>query len=404
MYDGAISTVELARFLNTASIPAGEVAVHGNVHYERAANQNQSVLDSAYVDGQLDSKQLVVNVGQIRAIPRSIHAEFKLQNGNLNVNSAEADLLGGHVSADYELLHIGGNSSSRAHATVRDISLREMDRTAQVEEGKAVKISGRLNGTAEAEWTSRIQNGLAKASLDIRNPNTVLSEGTIPLNGRIDVAYDGARDTAFFGQSFLQTGNTKISISGILSNHSRLSVQASSADLHEVAALVPLFQSANSTRPTSTENSFLEMGGSAHFSGEVSGAIQQPRIKGDVSVSDLQVKNCEVANVPCHDRCGSSGITFQNGSLVDMQNGQVTFSGHTDLSAWSFTPASPLYAAGQCAANFDFRVAELFSLAISGDGNCGGEYFHSRYGGESAGTGIVAYHEGNPHGTNLFRI
>jgi translocation and assembly module TamB len=340
-YDGVVSTLEFARFADNKSIPAGTVAASGNLHYEYVPNK--SAVESTYVVGRLESQQLLVDIGQMRAAPKSIRAEFKLQDGNLSVKNAEADLLGGHVSADYELSHISGNSSSHVHAIVRDASLQAMDRTAGMKNREAGRISGQVSGTADATWTSSIQNAMARAHFDIRNPhNPSVGDRTIPLNGLIDVAYDGARNTASFGQSYLQTGNTKISISGILNNRSQLNVQASTSDLHEVTALVSAFESGTSTNSNTPQSPLPDLGGSAHFSGQISGAVKQSRIQGDLSATDLQVRNARWRTFHATLDASASGMTLQNGALVDAQNGQIDFSGHADLSAWSFTPASPL--------------------------------------------------------------
>ncbi|HEX3376068.1 MAG TPA: AsmA family protein, partial [Candidatus Acidoferrales bacterium] len=340
-YDGVLSTTDLARFLDSKSIPAGKVAASGNLYYE--SDPKKSAMESAYIDGRLESQELLVEVGQIRAVPKSIRAEFKLEGGNLIVKNAEADLLGGHISAVYELSHIGGNSSSHVHANVRDVSLQAMDQTAGMKNKEARRISGQISGAADATWTSSIQNAMAKAHFDIRNPHTPsVGDRTIPLNGLIDLSYDGAKNTASFGQSFLQTGNTKISISGLLSNRSQLNVQASTSDLHELAALVSTFEIASSTNPNLTQSSLLDLGGSANFTGQISGAVKQPRIQGDLSASNLQVRNARWKTFHATLDAASSGITLQNGELIDPQNGQINFSGHADISAWSFTPTSPL--------------------------------------------------------------
>jgi translocation and assembly module TamB len=340
-YDGVVSTIELARYTESKSIPAGKVAMTGNLHYENVPNK--SVMDTAYVDGRLNSEEFVLDIGQMRTNPKSIRAEFKLQDGNLSVKNAEADVLGGHVSADYDLSRISGNSSSRLRAIVRDVSLQAMDRTAAIRNGEAAKISGRVNGTAEATWTSSVQNAMARVHFDIRNPRPpTVGDRTIPLNGLIDVAYDGARNTASFGQSYLQTGTTKLSISGILSNRSQLNVQANTTDLHEVTALVSAIQSGSSPSANAAASSLPTLGGAARFSGQVSGDVKQPRIKGDLSANDLQVRNAHWRNFHATLDAAPSSITLQNGSLIDPQNGQINFNGHADLTSWSFTPTSPL--------------------------------------------------------------
>src|SRR5882762_9527884 len=120
-YDGVLSTVELARFVDSQSIPAGDVALAGSLRYDN--DPNKSAIESAYLDGRMSSAQLVVNLGQMQAVPKFIRAEYRLQDGNLSVRNLEADLLGGHVSAGYELSHISGSSSSRVQASIQNVSL-----------------------------------------------------------------------------------------------------------------------------------------------------------------------------------------------------------------------------------------------------------------------------------------
>ena len=338
-YDGVVSTIELARFANSQSIPAGEVALTGSLRYDN--DPNKAAVESAYLDGRMSSSQLVVNLGQMQATPKSIRAEYRLQGGNLSVRNLEADLLGGHIGASYELSHLSGNSSSRAQASVQNVSLEAMNSAAGAQNGPAVRVRGRVDGTVGATWTSSIKNGVARAHFAIRNSSQPsVGDSAIPLNGLIDVAYDGARNTASFGQSYLRTGNSTVSITGVLSDRSQLDVQANTSNLHEVVALVSAFQSESSTAGNTASSLPPDLRGSARFAGQVSGSVKEPRIKGELSANDFAVRNARWRTLHTTLDAASSGVTFQNGLLADTQKGQITFSGHADLSAWSFTPSS----------------------------------------------------------------
>ncbi|MCU1340912.1 MAG: hypothetical protein JWN92_335 [Candidatus Acidoferrum typicum] len=340
-YDGVLSTVELARFANSQSIPAGEVALTGSMRYDN--DPNKSAIDSAYLDGRMSSALLVMNMGQMEASPKSIHAEYRLQDGNLSVRNLEADLLGGHIGANYEMSHISGNSSSRVQAFVRNVSLQAMNSTAGVRNREVVRVSGRVDGTVGATWTSSIKNGVARAHFVIRNSNQpAVGESALPLEGLIDVAYDGARNTASFGQSYLRTGNTTVSITGVLSDRSQLDVQANTTNLHEVVALASALESGGSPATNTASPLPPDLRGSARFSGQVSGSVKEPRIKGELSANDFEVRNARWRALHITLDAASSSVSFQNGLLTDMQKGQISFSGHADLSAWSFTPSSPL--------------------------------------------------------------
>jgi translocation and assembly module TamB len=340
-YDGVVSTTELRQFANNESIPAGEVALNGALRYDN--QQNKSVVDSAYLDGRMNSRQLVMSMGRMEASAKSIHGEYRLQDGNLRVRNVEADLLGGHIGANYELSHISGSSSSRLQASVQNVSLEAMNDTAKVRNREIVRVSGRVDGMVGATWTSSIQNGVARAHFVIRNPRQpAVGDTVIPLNGLVDVAYEGARNIASFGQSYLRTGNTTVSVTGVLSERSQLDVQANTTNLHEVVALTSAFNSGSSAEGTSASPLPSDVGGSARFSGQVLGSVKEPRIKGELSASDLRVQSARWRSLRVSLDASSSGASMQNGVLEGAQKGQISFSGHADLVAWSLAPSSPL--------------------------------------------------------------
>ena len=338
-YDGVLSTIELARFADSQSIPAGEVRLTGNLRY--TSEPNQSAIDTVYLDGQIGSSGLVMTMGQMQATPKAIRAEFRLQDGNLVVSNAEADLLGGHIGANYEMTHISGNSRSHVEAFARNVSLQALSSTAGIQNRQAARVTGNVNGTVGATWTSSLKTGVARARIVIRNPSEpVTGDSAIPLNGLIDVNYDGERNTASFGQSYVRTGNTAVSVTGVLSDRSQLHVQAYTGNLQEVIALVSAFESGSPANPSSSLPPDLR--GSARFTGQIVGSVKQPRVQGELSASDLEIRKARWRALELSLVAASSGVSFQNGLLADMQTGQIRFSGHAGLSAWAFTPLSPV--------------------------------------------------------------
>ena len=339
-YDGVLSTIELSRFLDSPSIPAGEVALTGNLRY--MSEPNQSAVDSAYLDGRISSSRLVVTAGSMQAIPKAIHAQFRLRDGNLVVSNAEADLLGGHIGANYEMTHVSGDSHSRLEAFVRNVSLEAMNSAARIQNRRTAQVSGNVDGTIGAAWTSSLKDGAARAHFVIRSPSQpVVGRTAIPLDGRIDVNYDGKQNTVSFGQSYVRTGDTTVSVTGVLSKRSRLDVQASTGNLHEVVALVSAFE--NSSATTNAAPSLPpDLRGSARFTGQIWGSVNEPRVHGELSASDLEIRTARWRALQLTLAAASSGISVQNGWLTDTQTGQISFSGRADLSAWRFTPSSPV--------------------------------------------------------------
>ena len=158
-YDAVVSTIELARIIKNQSIPSGGVSLTGGLRYDN--DPHKGAANSVYLDGHMSSPQLVMNMGQMQTTAKSIRAEYRLQNGNLSVRNLGADLLGGHLGANYELSHISGSSSSHIDASVRDVSLDAMNNSAGPRNSAPVSVSGRIDGTVGASWTSDIKNGTA---------------------------------------------------------------------------------------------------------------------------------------------------------------------------------------------------------------------------------------------------
>ena len=340
-YDAVVSTIELARITKNQSMPAGDISLTGSLRYDNDPHKKGA--DNVYLDGRMSSAQLVMNMGRMEATAKSIRGEYRLQDGNLTVRNLGADLLGGHLGANYVLSHISGNSSSHIDASVRDVSLDAMKNTSGARNSAQVSVSGRIDGTVGASWASDIKNGTARAHFVIRNTNQpAVGSSVIPINGLVDVNYDGARNTASFGQSYVRTGNTTVAITGILSDRSQLDIQANTSNLHEVVSLVSAFRAGKSVVPNTASPLPTDLRGSVRFTGQVVGSVRQPRIKGELSANDLKIQNALWHTLHVNLDAAPSGISLQNGLLTDMQKGQINFSGHADLSAWVFTPSSPL--------------------------------------------------------------
>jgi translocation and assembly module TamB len=197
-----------------------------------------------------------------------------------------------------------------------------------------------VDGTVGAKWASRIQDGVARVHLLIRNSGAATSSSTIPLSGLIDVTYDGARNVASFDSSNLKTGNTTITVTGILSNHSQLNTEVNTSGLHELAALVSTFESG----PQSSKNTLLlsDLHGSARFDGQVLGSIKDPRIKGELFANNFEVQKTRWNSLHMNLDAASTDVSLQNGSLQDTQNGQITFNARSSLQNWTFTSSSSI--------------------------------------------------------------
>ena len=340
IYEGVVVTSELAHILKEPSLPEGEVALTGNFRYQKTSS-NKNFLDSASLEGIASSRGLVARIGQASIATRAIRAVYQLHDGNLNVRNVEAQLLAGHLSGNYEMRHVSHAFVSHFDAAIRNVSLDAIDLAAIAENREAVRLSGRADVTAQASWSSNIQDALVRAHAEIHGPSQpVAGSSIIPLNGLIDVTYDGARNTASFGQSYLQTGTTRVAITGILSKRSQLNVQANTNNLNEVAVLVSaLGGSSGSAKATPLP---LDHHGSARFSGHVLGDARNPRIDGDLSANDFDVRGVRWRSLHTSIDAASSGVALNDGFLLSAQQGKINFNARIGLSSWSFSSASPI--------------------------------------------------------------
>jgi translocation and assembly module TamB len=359
-YDAVLFTQEIGNILKNPSLPVGQVSLSGTLRYENIFGG--SFLDAAYIDGRLSSDQLRLRSGQIAADANSVRGAFQLEKGNLHIQNFETDLLKGHLNANGEVLDLEGESATRLAATVKSVSLEALSNALPPGSYDRLHFTGRANADVEASWSGSIQGIVAHSHIRISAPaGAKTASAQIPLNGAIDVRYDGARDTVSFGQSHIQTGATQLSLIGTLSRQSNLSVQANTSDLREVSALVSEVQAATAARPASAQaGSPFDLRGAARFSGQVSGSVNNPRLQGQLFASDLQTEGSRWRSLRANVSASPSGVALQNGALVSAQQGQLDFNAQAGLTHWSFTPASPI-AAGVKAANLN--VADLERLA-----------------------------------------
>lgn len=344
-YEGVVDTREFARVLNNPSLPSGDIGLQGTVTYRIEADE--PFLRQVRVEGRLESKTLAVGAQQRAMALNAIRASYRLANGNLEVRKLEADLLGGHLSATAEMLHLDKNPSSRVTAAVRGVSLERIGSTVPAGMRQNIVLKGRVKAEIQAAWSGDIQNGKAHAHLEIYGPLSPAAQpNEIPVNANITMDYDGAHQSASFGHSEIRATKTNLTLSGVLSRNSKLDVQANVGDLHELSELAATVMAA-AREPNAPAPTAYDIFGSAQFNGQVSGAIQDPRIQGELLASNLAVQGSKWRKIRANIDARSSGVRLQNLYAQTDQGGEISVNARTDLQHWSFTPQSPLSVQGK---------------------------------------------------------
>ena len=382
-YQASLQTNEVAAIMHVPSLPAGAVAINGTARYQTGSNR--SFVDTVYVDGTLASPALALRVGRAVTQAKSVHATYRLQDGNLYVENATSELLGGKGAGKFEMAHLSGTSTSKFEGSLNNISVGEISRLLLPAAG-GVRVSGQANLTAQGGWTSDIHNISGHMTAAVTGPLQPAGDRsaapgrqasvspaanipvnvpvTIPVNGNIDVSYDGARSTASFAHSSIRTASADFSFSGLLGNRSALNIAANSSDLREFANLVaaidggiraPAGQVApGGGSPSPLQN--LDIAGSANFSGQVLGPMKNPRITGQLAADNFEVAGSRWRTLQTNVEVSPTAISLSGATLASAQQGTVNLTLRANLADWSLTPTSMI--AGQLTASH-MSIADL---------------------------------------------
>ncbi len=356
--------------LRNTSIPAGEVTVTGSVRYQQL--DNVPPIRALDLDGRMNGRELTVSTADVNAVVRNVRGEFTLTNGNLDVHGVEADLLGGHVTATATMQHLDANSRARVHASVNTISLSAANGALRTGRLDAMPIDGQLSGTADAAWTGSIKNIQARSDITLNAALTHTREGStpVPIEGAVHVGYDGRTATATLTNTSLHTPQTRVEINGTAGQKLNLKLQARAADLTEVDALIAAFQGLGQERSTSSSSPrSVNLAGTADLQLLVEGTANDPRIRGQLAGRSLQVENTQWRSLELRLQASKSGISIQNGSLVNARQGYINFAVSSGLQNWHYLPSSAItleVSSRDLAINQPLQLARL-AYPISGN-------------------------------------
>jgi translocation and assembly module TamB len=358
-YQGLISTPEFARVLKNPSLPKGDIALKGTLAVHSAANQ--PFLKQLQIEGGLDCKTLAVRANQTAMALSSVQGSYRLQDGNLAVKRLDADVLGGHLTATAEMSHLDAKTSpTRITAALRGVSLDRVSAAVPANMRENVVLRGRVRADLQAGWSSSVEDAKAHARVVITGPASAAAQGNeIPVNGNLAVDYDGRNQSVSFGQSEIRTGKTEVTLNGVLSRNSSLNVQANVPDLHELSELAMTVMAAG-LDPNAPPPANYEVFGAATFAGQVSGAMRNPRMQGQLNASDLTVQGSKWRTIRANVEASPAGARLQNVYAQTAQGGEITLDAQAGLQQWSFTPESSLFARGTVK---NVSVGELELLA-----------------------------------------
>jgi translocation and assembly module TamB len=341
-YDGNLSTAEVAHILKLDSLPIGNLALNGKLAYQSA--DRRPFIAAVNVQGQARSAKLQIRSTQQPIDVTSISANYGLNDATLQVTNLVADVLGGHARANWQMQHLdAAAATSRLEAAIQGVSLTAASNAFAPPNVKRLPFQGATDLALSGSWTGSITNAVGHARFAVSAPQGSTSAKSIPVNGLIQVDYNGPQNSIAFGQSHLQTANTKLAIAGTLSarrdGNSSLSVLATTSDLSETASLASTIQGAIS--PQKPPAQIPTVSGSASLTIRATGSARDPHMQAQLTAQNLAVDGSQWRSLTLTANANSSGITIQSGSLVAATGGaNIAFSGKAELRNWSLLDRS----------------------------------------------------------------
>jgi hypothetical protein len=239
-----IDARDVSTMLNANPRPSGQIELRGNLRYRD--KRDIPFINAISINGTLDSAALNVRTPTARGDLKAVRARYRLENGNLYVTDAQAETLGGRILGSYEIAHLDAKPASRLDASAQGISLRAVAQAFLVNGIPEIALAAKCRMRLQASWTGSIQRGSGRASAIISSTDNSRDRiSGMGLDGRINVAYQGASQTVLVDNSYLRSSATQASVSGTLGKNSNLNVDINASDLHELESLLQSVRAAN---------------------------------------------------------------------------------------------------------------------------------------------------------------
>jgi translocation and assembly module TamB len=352
-YEAAVDSGEFRHVLKNPSLPLGLIQLSGVL--DSSTEPNRPLLATTKLAGDLSSSALSVLAQKQRVTIRDIAAHYSVAQGNAEITGMRARLLGGALAGTLTMRNLTSTPRSHLSASLRDISLAELQRIASPTSVEQAKVAGAVNATAEANWGRTMNDLVARANATLTGSMQPARGGqATPVDGVVHASYSALTKQIALAQSYVRTPQTSIDMNGMLGDRSALQVRMQSEELHELEAIAAAFRAPNAAP--------LGLYGRASLVGDVRGSTKAPRINGQLTASNLRVHGTAWKLFRTGIAASPSEARLENGELQPATRGRIAFQLRTALAQWSFTKASRFQA--QLTAS-EINVGELAKAAGS---------------------------------------
>lgn len=304
---GNVAVREAVRIFHLPIQPAGTASFDGQVTVSFADPYASSLR------GKVTARGLGYTQDRLKIRDADIRGDLQLDRDRLTLRQMTATAFGANIAGQANLEH---GRQFHAEGTIDSLDLR---RAAAILTDRNVPWDGVMAGTFSTDTTLGQPDTRARANLSI----APINDGSAPVNGQLDLAYDQASGTVALGSSSFATPATRLDVSGTLGK--TLQVRLRSTDLDDLLPALALVEdNPPSEIPLKLRN------GSATAEGSVTGSMDDPRFTGQVTVINGMIQGHGF------DRfSGEIDATRQeiSGTRLAASRGAMTASGAASLKA-----------------------------------------------------------------------
>lgn len=318
---------ELGRLYQNAFNPRGVVALNGNARLKGANNDYQ-------LDGNIDAKNLSFTTSGTHIEGVNLSSTIDANKDAIEMKGLRLAAFGGSFNGNagvekLERFHVDGRL---ANFDIKQLA----GMFAQENVGYDGVISGPLTASGELKTPSHLR---ANVHLAIAPGNN-----GVPVSGQINADYNGAADSIDLAQSYIALPNTRLDLSGSVGR--QLQIHLVSHNLNDFLPIAKM--------PIA-----LQQGGSATFTGEVTGKLSAPQLTGHLAVLSFEAQQRPFDSLVADLNASSSGASIQNAALT-RGSLQAHVTATVGLHNWSAPPTAPL-TANATIANAD--LADIMAVA-----------------------------------------
>ena len=359
-YQVLLDGTQLRHLLADPSIPSGVIRAAGAIHFDNIPGQ--PLLRTLTVNGDLSSRRLQVKSASMSAQISNLTAHYAVSNGDAVLKDFHVQWLGGNVTAQGVMMHLGEkNAHSAFRAVLHNISLAQLKQMAGKQAAvKSVVLSGMLNATANATWGKTLKDLVACVDARIhadvsgtralapslsRPARRIQAAGAQPppvaggpFESEIHATYTRANGQLQLANSYLRTAQTMLTLNGTLSRSSSLEIHLKTGNPTELVNIM------EALRAPSASQKLLNLAGTVTFSGAVTGSLSAPHLTGELTAQNLHIDRSGWKLIRAGVDAGQNHATLRDAVLVPATSGRIEVSARAALDKWRFSKQSPIQA------------------------------------------------------------